>query len=89
MKITGFDWDFRNINHIARHNVQPEEAEEVFFNAPLFRKTREGLRVALGRTDDGRYLFVVFAIKPDGKVRVVTARDKSDAERRYYRKEKG
>ncbi|MGI9862846.1 hypothetical protein SDD30_15820 [Moorella naiadis] len=30
LKIKGFKWDARNIGHIAKHGVRPEEAEEVF-----------------------------------------------------------
>jgi len=37
MKIISFDWDERNIDHIARHNITPDEAEEAFLDA-LFRK---------------------------------------------------
>ena len=31
----GFDWDEANIEHIARHNVMPEEAEQVLGHDPL------------------------------------------------------
>ena len=31
----GFDWDSANIDHIARHRVTPEEAEQVMLNSPL------------------------------------------------------
>lgn len=31
-KIIGFDWDEANIAHLAKHNVLPKEAEEVFFD---------------------------------------------------------
>jgi len=44
---------------------------------------------ALGRAENGRYLFVVFALKPGGTARVVTARDMSASERRFYRRGKG
>lgn len=89
MRISRFEWDGNNINHIARHGVTPGEVEDVFFNAPLYHKAREGLKIALGRTDNGRYLFVVFALKPGGTIRVITARDMSTSEKRYYRRQKG
>ena len=41
---------------------------------------------ALGVTDDGRYLFVVFRRKPRGVVRVITARDMEPKEKRLYRR---
>jgi hypothetical protein len=30
-----FDWDERNIGHIARHGVKPEEAEQALLNDPI------------------------------------------------------
>ena len=30
-----FDWDEANIGHVARHNVLPEEAEQVILNNPV------------------------------------------------------
>jgi len=88
LKIRSFDWDNRNIEHIARHNVTPDEAEEVFLGA-LFRKGREGKLLVYGVTDSGRFLLVVAALKPGGVIRVVTARDMTQSERRYYLREKG
>lgn len=88
MKITGFQWDSANTGHIAKHNVSPEEAEEVLCNRHLVRKSRAGTYHALGQTDEGRYLAVIFAIKPEGIARVVTARDMDDKERRTYRRER-
>ncbi len=32
---TEFDWDPANLRHVARHKVQPEEAEQVIVNEPL------------------------------------------------------
>jgi uncharacterized DUF497 family protein len=42
-----------------------------------------------GVTDSGRYLFIVFMIKKKDKqniARVISARDMTQKERRYYRK---
>ena len=30
-----FDWDHANINHIARHGITSEEAEQVVLNDPM------------------------------------------------------
>jgi uncharacterized DUF497 family protein len=30
-----FDWDEANIGHLARHNVSPEEAEQVILSDPV------------------------------------------------------
>lgn len=88
MKIKRFDWDDANIEHLARHTVTLDEAEETFIDA-LFRKGRDRRLLVYGVTYAGRYLLVVAIIKPDGVVRVVTARDMSRSERRYYLREKG
>lgn len=88
MKIKKFDWDERNIEHIARHNITPEEAEDIFPEA-LFRKGREGRLLVYGVTDSGRYIFVAAALKSGGIIRVITARDMTQSERRYYLREKG
>jgi uncharacterized DUF497 family protein len=77
------------MEHIARHGVSPEEAEQAFFDEPLFRRSRKkSLKAVFGRTDAGRYLFVVFTVKPGSVVRVITARDMTAAERRCYRRER-
>jgi hypothetical protein len=34
-----FDWDKRNIAHIAKHRVKPHEVEEVLSNNPVFIET--------------------------------------------------
>ncbi|MEW6447284.1 MAG: BrnT family toxin [Bacillota bacterium] len=90
--VRDFEWDPEeqpngNVQHITKHNVTPVEAEEVFEfpEEVLIRKTRQGYRLAYGRTAAGRYLLVVFVLKQSGVVRVITARDMNQAERRYYR----
>jgi uncharacterized DUF497 family protein len=40
----------------------------------------------LGVTDSGRMLFVVYEQKPNGVVRVYSAREMTDKERRVYRR---
>jgi uncharacterized protein len=71
-----FDWDFDNISHIARHNVSPEEAEEVLLGITKELGMREegGERrfSELGMTSSGRLLFVAWTPR-DERVRVVTA----------------
>lgn len=88
MKIVRFEWDEWNVEHIARHGVKPDEAEEVLWNGPLIRQGRSGTRVALGQTEAGRLLAVVFAVRSGHAVYVVTARDMDHKERRLYRRER-
>jgi uncharacterized DUF497 family protein len=86
----GFEWDAGNAPKIwERHQVSPGEAEQVFFNLPLVAAadTRhsgaEPRFLALGQTDGGRRLLVVFTFR--GRlVRVISARDMSRRERKEY-----
>ena len=84
MRVTHFDWDDGNVEHIARHNVTPEEAEEVLARKFMARRTRGGYYSALGRTLAGRYLFLVFSCGLGGTARVITAMDMSKKQRRLY-----
>jgi uncharacterized DUF497 family protein len=83
---SGFDWDEDNILHIARHLFSPEEVEEVFAGDHKVRRARQKLYIALGETLDGRLAFVVFRRLSKGFIRVITARDMDDAERRLFRR---
>jgi uncharacterized protein len=84
--ISGFDWDDDNILHIAEHQYSPEEVEEVFAGDHQVRRARQQLYIALGETFDGRLAFVVFRRLTKGLVRVITARDMDNAERRLFRR---
>jgi len=84
--ISGFDWDDDNTFHIERHEFTPDEVEEVFAGNYKVRRTRERLYIALGETFDGRLAFVVFRRLRGGVIRVVTARDMEDKERRLFRR---
>jgi uncharacterized DUF497 family protein len=83
--ISGFDWDDDNAYHIERHQFTPEEVEEVFAGNYKVRRTRQKLYLALGETLDGRLAFVVFRRLSGGMIRVITARDMDDSERRLFR----
>lgn len=86
MVISGFDWDDGNVRHIERHQFTPDEVEEVFAGDYKVRRTRQKLYIALGETLDGRLAFVVFRRLSGGLIRVVTARDMDDSERRLFRR---
>ncbi len=90
-RAAGFEWDEGNAQkNWIRHRVTRLECEQVFFNQPLIVARGEGrapdeLRFyALGQTDAGRELFLVFTLRGD-LVRVISARDMSRKERRVYR----
>lgn len=74
----------------SKHGVMPNEVEEVFENEPreYFRHKGnlpgEDVYVALGQTDVGRYLFIVFIEKLDERLLILSARDMEKQERRRY-----
>ena len=91
MRIDCFAW----LPHIVeklwvKHQVDPEEVEEVFFNRPRFWFVEKGNRkgedvyVAMGQTHAGRYLVSVFIHKIDKSALILSARDMDDKERRRY-----
>jgi uncharacterized DUF497 family protein len=41
-----FEWDEENINHIAQHQVETDEAEAVFDHRPLILRTEDGKYLA-------------------------------------------
>ena len=86
MRISTFLWDDRNIDHVAVHGVEPWEVEQVFWQAAKVRRAHHNSYLALGRTQVGRYLVVVFRYLGNGLVRVVTARETTVKERRSYGK---
>lgn len=81
-----FEWDEHNEEKLLeRHNVSALEAEECFANRHTRRRSGEAL-LMLGVTDGGRMLFLVYAQKSNGVVRVFSAREMSDKERRTWRR---
>jgi uncharacterized DUF497 family protein len=87
MEITEFEWDDDNIEHMARHNVSPDEVENVAFDdEPWVKIGRGETRYLLGYTVGGRYLFVVYILKGKGKARVITAMDMDEKTRRLYKR---
>lgn len=91
MDISRFDWDEENVGHLARHEVTPDETEQVIQNRPvdLGSELRNGEeRVAqVGETDAGRILIVVTTMK-DKKIRVITAWPAKERFRRYFQTQK-
>jgi uncharacterized DUF497 family protein len=81
-----FDWDEENEDKLLlRHNVSAEEAEQCFANPHTKRRQGDAL-LMLGATDGGRMLMLVYEQKPNGVVRVYSAREMTDNERRTYRR---
>jgi len=82
-----FFWDKANHVHLARHNVSPEEAEQVIQNDPLdldFQLVDGEVRnPQIGETNTGRILVVISTPCGDDE-RVVTAWDATKTEKAVY-----
>ena len=90
LRISDFEWDEGNTLHLQLgHGIEPGEAEDVFAVRPIFRRTKKGHYAAFGPTSGGRYLTIVFELKPKGTARPITGWDMSKAEIRYYKKHRG
>ena len=88
----GFRWDEGNADkNLKKHDVSDGECEQIFFNVPLVvgndvvHSEDEPRGYALGSTNGGRLLFIVFTIR-DGMIRVISARDMTPKERRRYQR---
>jgi uncharacterized protein len=89
-QVVGFQWDPGNAEKNWRtHQVSTGECEQVFFNQPLIvapdttHSQAEERFFALGQTDAGRQLLVVFTLRGE-LLRVISARDMSRKERKVY-----
>ena len=89
-RCTGFDWDEGNVlKNWVKHRVTAAECEQIFFNRPLVvaedveHSKAEGRFYALGQTDAGRLLLVVFTVRRN-LIRVISARAMTKKERKEY-----
>jgi uncharacterized DUF497 family protein len=86
-RLPEFEWDEHNEDKLLeRHDVSALEAEQCFANPNTRRRHGDDL-LLLGVTDGGRMLFLVYQQKPNGVVRVYSAREMTDKERRTYRQD--
>ena len=82
-----FDWDDANLQHIARHGIAPEDAEDAILIEPLETDLQEfggeHRVLCFGRTRSGRLLTVLYTQRR-GKIRVVTAYAMTTRQQRMY-----
>jgi len=78
-----------------KHQVSPREVEEVLLRNPYIvfkekgrRNVQENVYVAFGTTESGRYLFILFILKVTKEALILTARDMTGSERKYYEKKR-
>jgi uncharacterized DUF497 family protein len=91
MHLRDLVWDEERVEHIARHCVHPEEVREVCSSPSVVieRAPSRGpnpVYYFLGQTSEGRYLFCVLILFPDGNGLPITARDMTLKERRRYQR---
>jgi uncharacterized DUF497 family protein len=83
-----FEWDESNCGHIAGHQVEPQEAEEVILNNPvdLERQNRNGEDriLQLGESNAGRVLVVISTFS-GSKIRVISAWAAKERLARYWK----
>jgi hypothetical protein len=93
MKINGIIWFRDVVDKIAyKHKVETYEVEESLSGKPKFRFVEKGERkdenvyLALGKTNAGRYLSVLFIYKKTKEALILSARDMAKKERILYGK---
>ena len=91
MKIENFIWLSHIVDKLAfKHHVETSEVEEVFDIKPKIRLVGKGERkgedvyMALGQSEAGRYLAVLFIHKKNNEALILSARDMAKKERRQY-----
>ena len=91
MKIVGFIWLEEIVEKLAtKHEVVPEEVEQVFDNQPGIKRMNKGhfrgedVYRVLGQTNAGRYLVIFFIHKLTREAMILSARDMDSKERKSY-----
>jgi uncharacterized protein len=83
-------WETWNIAHIARHDVIPDEVEEVCHGTPITSATYKGRIRVVGPTQSRRMLTVILAPTDEqGVYYPITARPADRKERRNYEQQRG
>jgi uncharacterized DUF497 family protein len=95
MEVAGFDWDDGNRSKCQKHGVSQAAIESVFRSSiavlpdPLHSKSEVRFQ-AIGKSDDGRWIFLVFTLRTrrDKRlVRPISARFMHKNEVEHYEKE--
>ena len=65
MKLRFYIDIYTGLPHIYNHNVLEDEAEQILRHPGEDRPGKEGSRVAIGQTEVGRYLRVIYVPDPE------------------------
>ena len=75
MSMVGFLWDANNMEHLGRHKITPQEAEEAVLldsmEPDIQQRAGEDRVVCFGCTASGRLLTIIYTMRDDA-IRVVT-----------------
>ncbi|HEO64711.1 MAG TPA: DUF4258 domain-containing protein [Spirochaetes bacterium] len=75
--------------HIYQHNVSEQEVEDVLKRPGEDRPGKTDSRIALGRTQEGRYLRVIYVPDPEpNSVFIITAYELKGKPLKAYKKRK-
>jgi uncharacterized DUF497 family protein len=85
MKISGLEWDDKNLEHIiSKHSINPREIEDVCFGSHYAYTVKYNRKAIYGQTTGGRYLVVILERLHNNIYRPITARNMTQNERRKY-----
>jgi uncharacterized DUF497 family protein len=93
--LRGFDWDAGNLEKCQKHGVSVAEIEGLFARPYTIRvdmehSLAEARLKAIGKTDQGRYVFLVFTIRErngERLIRPISARYMHGKEVAHYEEE--
>ena len=95
MRLKNIIWmDEFTVKIQVKHNLTIDEVEDALLSRAIFRRASRGkvngenVYVAYGKTNSGRYLFIVFIYKPSMEGLIISARDMTHKEQRYYNAKK-
>ena len=87
LRIESLEIDDHTLDKIeSKHGITFEEVEEACVSEKRHvRRAKEGLYKLFSRTAAGRYILVVLVNLERGCWRIVTAREMTDSEKRFYK----
>ena len=86
-KLIWYSW---NVQHIARHNITPDEVEAVCHNNPLIlRGQKKNRLVLIGPLGEGSLLVVILESNGKGKYYPITAYPAEKQDIALYKRLKG
>lgn len=77
-------WNNWNREHIKKHSVTVEEAEEAYDKSEIVAEGKNNRIYVLSKVRNGRIIIVYLSFQKQTRPYVVSARDASKKERRIY-----